>query len=57
MLNTVLLDDEHLQNADCVVIVTDHRLFDYSYIARKASLIVDTRNATAGITGSHIWRL
>lgn len=57
MLNTVLLDDEHLQNADCVVIVTDHRLFDYSYIARKAALIVDTRNATAGITGSHIWRL
>lgn len=56
-LTAVPLDDEHLRSADCVVIVTDHRAFDYVSIARTASLIVDTRNATAGITGSHIWRL
>jgi len=56
-LTAVPLDDEHLRSADCVVIVTDHRAFDYAAIAKAASLIVDTRNATAGITGSHIWRL
>ena len=56
-LTAVPLDDEHLGNADCVVIVTDHRVFDYAYLARTASLVVDTRNATAGIAGVHIWRL
>lgn len=56
-LAAVPLDDEHLHNADCVIIVTDHRAFDYAHIARTASLIVDTRNATAGVTESHIWRL
>jgi UDP-N-acetyl-D-glucosamine dehydrogenase len=56
-LTAVPFDDEHVQLADCVVIVTDHRAFDYAYLARTASLIVDTRNATAGIAGSHIQRL
>lgn len=56
-LAAVPLDDERLHSADCVIIATDHRAFDYAHIARAASLIVDTRNATAGITGSHIWRL
>ncbi len=56
-LTAVPLDDEHIRGADCVIIVTDHSVFDYASIARTASLIVDTRNATAGIVGSHIWRL
>jgi UDP-N-acetyl-D-glucosamine dehydrogenase len=33
-----------LQEADCVVIVTDHREFDYGAVAGSARLIVDTRN-------------
>lgn len=56
-LEAVPLDEEQLRNADCVVIVADHRAFDYAAIAATASLIVDTRNATAGMVGSHIWRL
>jgi UDP-N-acetyl-D-glucosamine dehydrogenase len=56
-LAAVPLDDEHVRGADCVVIVTDHRTYDYAHLARTASLIIDTRNATAGIAGSHIWRL
>jgi UDP-N-acetyl-D-glucosamine dehydrogenase len=56
-LTSIPLDDEHLQGVDCVVIVTDHRTFDYNYIVRVAPLIVDTRNATANMVGSHIWRL
>jgi UDP-N-acetyl-D-glucosamine dehydrogenase len=56
-LTAVPFNEEHLRDADCVVIVTDHRTFDYAYLTRTASLIIDTRNATVGISGSHIWRL
>ena len=34
--------------ADCVVIVTDHKGFDYPKIVEHAKLIVDTRNALKG---------
>ena len=30
---------------DCVVIVTDHKAFDYRALLEEADLIVDTRNA------------
>jgi UDP-N-acetyl-D-glucosamine dehydrogenase len=40
---------EALRRADCVVIATDHRAFDYALIAREASLVVDLRNALGGI--------
>jgi len=40
---------EHLQQFDCVVIVTDHSAYDYAKIVEEAQLVVDTRNATRGI--------
>jgi UDP-N-acetyl-D-glucosamine dehydrogenase len=30
---------------DCIVIVTDHKTFDYEAMVAEADLIVDTRNA------------
>lgn len=42
---------------DCAVITTDHRGVDYRAIAREAPLVVDTRNALAGVAGAHIHRL
>ncbi len=39
---------------DCVVIVTDHSDYDYARIVKEAQLVVDTRNATRGITSSKI---
>jgi UDP-N-acetyl-D-glucosamine dehydrogenase len=36
---------EAVRRADCVVIVTNHKVYDYSAILREAKLIVDTRNA------------
>jgi UDP-N-acetyl-D-glucosamine dehydrogenase len=30
---------------DCVVIITDHKAFDYNLLLTEADLIVDTRNA------------
>jgi UDP-N-acetyl-D-glucosamine dehydrogenase len=43
--------------ADCVVIVTDHTLFDYAGLVQQAKLIVDTRNALKGFTSEKIVRL
>jgi UDP-N-acetyl-D-glucosamine dehydrogenase len=45
------------ERADCAVIVTDHRSFDYPALARQAKLIVDTRNALKGIDSPNIVRL
>ena len=44
-------------DADCVVIVTDHKSFDYTRIVERAKLIVDTRNALKGIRSAKIVRL
>src|SRR5262249_14799773 len=44
-LGSVPLTAATLREADCVVVVTDHRAFDYPAIAREASAIVDVRNA------------
>lgn len=44
------LDAAYLASLDAVLIVTDHSAFDYPHIVRHASLIVDTRNATAQVT-------
>jgi len=43
--------------ADCVVIVTDHKDFDYPAIIKNAQLIVDTRNALKGHKAKKIVRL
>jgi UDP-N-acetyl-D-glucosamine dehydrogenase len=43
--------------ADCVVIVTDHKSFNYAELVRTSRLIVDTRNALKGIAGEKIVRL
>jgi UDP-N-acetyl-D-glucosamine dehydrogenase len=51
-LHSVPLTAEALAQADCVVIVTDHSIFDWAWIARQARLIVDTRNALKGVSGS-----
>jgi UDP-N-acetyl-D-glucosamine dehydrogenase len=38
-----------LEAADCVLIVTDHDAVDWDLIGRHAGLVVDTRNAMAGV--------
>ncbi|HTS75736.1 MAG TPA: nucleotide sugar dehydrogenase [Bryobacteraceae bacterium] len=43
--------------SDCVVIVTDHKAFDYTAIIERAPLIVDTRNALKGQRSPKIVRL
>ena len=43
-----------LRKYDCVLIATDHTCYDYAWIAKMSSLVVDTRNATKGIKGTNI---
>jgi len=49
-LKAVDLTDEIVRQADCTLILTDHREFDFRRIVELAPLVVDTRNATWGIT-------
>lgn len=44
-LYSLPLTDTVLQQADCVVIVTDHSSIDYEHLVETTSLVVDTRNA------------
>src|SRR6516162_6027185 len=46
-----------LEEADCVVIITDHANFDYKALLEASSLIVDTRNAFRGFESDKIVRL
>ncbi|HEX4950176.1 MAG TPA: UDP binding domain-containing protein, partial [Blastocatellia bacterium] len=40
------LTEQLVTDADCVVIVTDHHAVDYRWVAERAKILVDTRNAT-----------
>jgi len=55
----VALTVKELGAADAVVIVTDHRAVDYQFVVDHARLIIDSRNATVGLTsaGARIVRL
>ncbi len=44
-LTAVELTPDSAREADCVVILTDHRVFDYTALVADARLIVDARNA------------
>ena len=48
-MESVEMTAEKLQEADCVVITTDHSCLDYEWIVEKAKLVVDTRNATRNV--------
>ncbi len=51
-MSSVPLTEKSLKSYDCVVVSTDHSSYDYGFIARHSRLIVDTRNAMKGISGS-----
>jgi len=49
-MDSELLTEQYLATQDCVLIITDHAAYNFEWISRHARLIVDTRNATAGIS-------
>ncbi len=53
-LESTSLDD--LGSFDCVLIVTDHSVYDYERIVRESRLVIDSRNATRSFESSKIVR-
>lgn len=51
-LSSVALTPEMLAAADAVVIVTGHRGVDYGLVLNAAPLVIDSCNATRGLSGS-----
>jgi UDP-N-acetyl-D-glucosamine dehydrogenase len=51
---SVPLTAKNLARYDCVLIATDHSVFDYEFIVRHSALVVDTRNATGKIRSKKI---
>jgi UDP-N-acetyl-D-glucosamine dehydrogenase len=39
----------YIRDADAVVIVTDHKRYDYAAIVNKAKFVFDARNATGAL--------
>jgi UDP-N-acetyl-D-glucosamine dehydrogenase len=57
-LTSVDLSPKRLAGYDAVVIVTAHSSIDFRDVVAHARLVVDLRNATAGIvTGDTVWKL
>ena len=42
---------------DIVVVLTDHKAFDYRMVVESSALVLDTRNALGANAGSHVFRL
>jgi UDP-N-acetyl-D-mannosaminuronate dehydrogenase len=45
------------EGVDCGVIITDHKVFDYTAMVTRFPLLVDTRNALKGVRRDHVFRL
>jgi UDP-N-acetyl-D-glucosamine dehydrogenase len=48
VLRSVELSSESIANQDCLIILTDHSIYDFRAIIASAKLVIDTRNATKG---------
>ncbi len=53
-MSSVPLTEKNLGKYDCVIISTDHSVYDYAFIVKNSRLIVDTRNATGKIRSKKI---
>ncbi|NPV81866.1 MAG: nucleotide sugar dehydrogenase [Firmicutes bacterium] len=58
-LSSVALDDAVVEDADIVVITTDHSDMDYQRVAVLARAVLDTRNAMRGVMveSGKVWKL
>ncbi|SKA96492.1 UDP-N-acetyl-D-glucosamine dehydrogenase [Caloramator quimbayensis] len=50
-INTVNLEDE-IDDADIVIVTTDHSCYDYEDIVKRAKLFYDTRNASKDVVNN-----
>ena len=49
-LKSVTLDATMLATYDSVLVATAHSEYDFDFIVQHAPMVIDTRNATAGVT-------
>jgi len=56
-MRSVKLENKTLGAYDCVVILTDHTVYDLKSIARQSKLVFDTRGCTNNIKSDNIIRL
>jgi UDP-N-acetyl-D-glucosamine dehydrogenase len=56
-MTAMALEEAIATGADCAVIVTDHKAFDYARVVATFPVIVDTRNALKGIKSPKIFGL
>jgi UDP-N-acetyl-D-glucosamine dehydrogenase len=54
---SVVLDEEAIASADCVVILTDHSNLPYERILARTPVVVDTRNALKEFDAPNVIRL
>ncbi len=52
-MRSVELTPQAIAAYDAVVIATDHSAYDFQQIVDSAQLVIDTRNATKGVTRNH----
>jgi UDP-N-acetyl-D-glucosamine dehydrogenase len=57
ILTSANLTPQLLQSMDCVVILTDHSVFDYPMIAAESPLVLDCRNSLKNFSGPNILSL
>lgn len=57
LARSVVLTEGQLQSADCVLIVTPHRCYDWAWVTAHAQLVVDTRGVTRNLSATNVVRL
>ncbi|PEF43419.1 UDP-N-acetyl-D-glucosamine dehydrogenase [Bacillus cereus] len=56
-VESIELDYSKLEEYDCVILVTNHTMYDVNLIVNQSKLIVDTRNALKEFDDSKIFKL
>lgn len=49
LMESITLSDDALTGSDCVVVITDHSVYDWPHIADCARIVVDSRNALRNV--------
>lgn len=57
IVHSIDYDLEQIKTYDCMVLVTNHRSFDYQELANQGIGIIDTRNAFDGIHRPNIYKI
>ena len=57
IVESVPLAEKTLHDSDCVVIATDHDVYDYEWVVSNSRAVVDTRNATRARDRRNVFKL